>query len=117
LLISIRVVSRTGSINQGDSLLDLVLLAAFLVFNFFVLRWLARRLVTESAWLRDPDLRTKVLRRHGLGQLREFLVFRSWTSFSDNPIALLVGLSGLIYSVLWADYVTIREQWPWLLGG
>jgi len=34
---------------------QIVLLAVFLVFNFFVLRWLARRLVIASEWLRDPD--------------------------------------------------------------
>jgi hypothetical protein len=73
--------------------------------------------VIESEWLRDPELRADVLRRHGLRELRHFLIFRRLDSLSANPIALLVGLVGLIYGILWADYVTIREQWPWLLGG
>ena len=112
-----RIAGHSSSSNQSrDSLLQLLLLALFLVFNFFVLRWLARRLVIESAWLRDPDEREKVLRRHGLNQMKDFLVRRPlWTS--DNPIAHVLGLLGFIYGVLWADYVTIREQWPWLLGG
>jgi hypothetical protein len=97
-------------------LLQLVLLAAFVVFNFFLLRWLARRLMTESEWLRDPEERAAVLKQHGLHELRHFLIFRHWGSWSSNPIAMLVGHVALTYAILWADYVTIREQWPWLLG-
>jgi hypothetical protein len=98
-------------------LLQLVLLAAFLVFNYFLLRWLVRQLVIESEWLRDPDMRAEVLRRNGPDQLRGFLGFGSNIPFSKNPIALLVSNVAVIYGVLWADYAIIREQWPWLLGG
>lgn len=98
-------------------MLQLVLLLAFVFFNYFVLRWLARQLVTESEWLRDPEQRAEVLRRHGLAELRHFLIVRRLDSWYSNPIARLTSNVAVIYGVLWADYITIREQWPWLLGG
>ena len=100
-------------------MIDFVLLPVFLIFNFFALRWLSRRLVVRSEWLWDPDRRAEVLKEYGLDELRELLIpFLGGRSYSwNNPLVLLLTLLGTIASVLWGDYLVIRERWPWLLGG
>ena len=112
-----RAVERCTRISQqGDGVVDFLLLAAFLIFNFFLLRWCIRRLVVEAEWLRDPDERAEVLREYGLDKLKERLPGhgpRDW----DNPMFKLLQSIALIVGILGADYITIRERWPWLLGG
>lgn len=102
--------------EPGDGVLDFLLLAGFLIFNFFLLRWVIRRLVVEAEWLRDPEEREKGLREFGLDRLKEQLPGhgpRDW----DNPMFKLLQTIGLIVGILSLDLITIRERWPWLLGG
>ncbi|HWL39796.1 MAG TPA: hypothetical protein VNO75_06115 [Gemmatimonadaceae bacterium] len=97
---------------------DLLLLAVFLAFNLFALRWCVRQLVLESDWLRDPELRAEALRIESLNQLRSRLLpFLSRGHRTDSPADKFLGALALIVILLWADYFTIRHQWPWLLGG
>jgi hypothetical protein len=109
--------SDSAASQSGDALLDFLLLSVFLLFNFFVLRWVARRLVVETEWLRDPEEREEVLREFGLDRVREHLFSSHRTGSWRNPMNQLLVLLGLIAGILWADYTTIRQQWPWLLGG
>jgi len=97
-------------------LLDFLLLAAFLAFNFFLLRWVTRRLVVEAEWLRDPEERAKVLREYGSDKLRDRLPGGvQWNR--DNPMFKLLETIAFVIGILSIDYITIRERWPWLLGG
>ncbi len=85
-------------------------LAVFVAVNFFVLRWLARKLAIDSAWLRDPNRRKKILLPDEPYQVLGLL------PFNDRAVRLL-GRVVLLGLLIWADYLTIRNQWPWLLGG
>ena len=112
-----RAAGRCPRISQrGDGVLDFLLLAVFLVFNFFLLRWVIRRLVVEAEWLRDPEERAEILREFGMDKLKDHLPGsgqRNW----DNPMFRLLQTIALVAGILGIDYITIRERWPWLLGG
>jgi hypothetical protein len=98
-------------------LLDLPLLPLFLLFNLFVLVWCARQIVADAEWLRDPEQRVEVLREFGLDRVGQLLnPFRSGDRITWNPLNRLLGWFGLIGAVLWADCVTVRELWPWLIS-
>jgi hypothetical protein len=102
--------------EPGDGVLDFLLLAGFLIFNFFLLRWVIRRLVVEAEWLRDPEERAEVLREYGLEKLKDRLPGGvQWNR--DNPMFKLLEAIAFLIGILGADYITIRERWPWLLGG
>jgi hypothetical protein len=97
-------------------LLDLLLLPLFLLFNLFVLRWCARQLVLDAEWLRDPEQRVEVLREFGLDRLGQLLNPFHGNRITWNPLNRLLGWFGLIGFILWADYISVRELWPWLLS-
>lgn len=98
-------------------MLDFLLLSVFVLFNFFVLGWCARRLVADGEWLRDPEQRVEVLREFGLDRLGQVFNPFHGPGVRWNPLNRLLGWFGLIGFILWADYHTIRELWPWLLDG
>jgi len=97
-------------------LLDLLLRSLFLIFNFFVLGWCARRLVADAEWLRDPEQRVEVLREFGLDRVGQLLNPFYGGGMSWNPLNRLLFWFGLIGAILWADYISVRELWPWLIS-
>ena len=97
-------------------MLDLLLLPLFLIFNVFVLAWCARQLVADAQWLRDPEQRVEVLREFGLDRVGQLLNRFHGNRITWNPMNRLLGWFGLIGAILWADYITVRELWPWLLS-
>jgi len=99
-------------------LIDLLLLPLFLVFNLFILVWCARRIVEDAEWLRDPEQRVEVLREFGLDRVGQLLnPFQGNSSrIAWNPLNRLLGWFGLIGAILWGDYITIGELWPWLIS-
>jgi hypothetical protein len=97
-------------------LLDLLLLPLFLIFNVFVLRWCVRQLVIDAEWLRDPEQRVEVLREFGLDRVGQLLNPYHRNRITWNPLNRLLGWFGLIGAILWADYISVRELWPWLLS-
>lgn len=99
-------------------MIDLLLLPLFLIFNLFVLGWCARRIVEDAEWLRDPEQRVEVLREFGLDRVGQLLnPFQGNSSrITWNPLNRLLGWFGLIGAILWADYITVRELWPWLIS-
>lgn len=96
----------------------LLLLAPFVVLNYVVLRWLGRRLVLESAWLFDPKERAEGLREYANDMVREFpsSPFGLATPWWSSPVGRLFKVLGFLGSFLVADYATIGQLWPWLLG-
>jgi hypothetical protein len=98
-------------------LLDFVLLCAFVIFNFFVLRWCVRQVIVDGQWLREPGERDEILRQFSLDEIRQL-----WSPFRrdelpSNPATRLLGRLALIVVILWADRFTLHAQWPWIFGG
>jgi hypothetical protein len=94
---------------------QLLLLAPFLVLNYFVLRWLGRRLVLESAWLFDPKERDEGLQEYANDMIRDFPSFRL-TPWWSTPVGRLFTVLASLGGILTCDYATIGQFWPWLLG-
>jgi hypothetical protein len=93
---------------------SVILLPLFVLFNVLLLRALVRLALKEGAWLRDPEIRAKVLREYGLDELGRKLL-PGIHFFTIGPMHRLMVVLGVIGLVLVADYVTIRSQFPWLL--
>ena len=96
----------------------LLLLAPFVVLNYFVLRWLGRRLILESAWLFDPKERAEGLEEYANDMVRNFpsSSFSFTTPWWSTPMGRLFTVLGSIGTLLIGDYATIGQLWPWLLG-
>jgi hypothetical protein len=97
-------------------LLDFLLLPLFLIFNFFVLGWCARQIVVDAEWLRDPEQRVEVLREFGLDRVGQLLNPFQGNRITWNPLNRLLGWFGLIGFILYADYASVRQLWPWLIS-
>jgi hypothetical protein len=97
-------------------LLDLLLLSGFVLFNLFILRWCARQLVQDAEWLRDPEQRVEVLREFGLDRVSELVNPFYEGRVRWNPLNRLLGWFGLIGFILYADYASIGQLWPWLIN-